>query len=116
MRRMQRVKGRNDDMLIIRGVNLFPSFIEELVLEDPRLSPHYYLEVRRPGRLDELTVVVEAKTDAGDEATRVAAGRDLAGRIRSQVGIGSEVKVGEPGSIERSVGKAKRVFDLRPKD
>ena len=116
MRRMQRVKGRNDDMLIIRGVNLFPSFIEELVLEDPRLSPHYYLEVSRPGRLDELTVVVEAKTGAGDEQTRAAAGRDLAGRIRSQVGIGSVVKVGEPGSIERSVGKAKRVFDLRPKD
>ena len=116
MRRMQRVKGRNDDMLIIRGVNLFPSFIEELVLEDPRLSPHYYLEVSRPGRLDELTVVVEAKTEAGDQPTRAAAARDLADRIRSQVGISSEVKVGEPGSIERSAGKARRVLDLRPKD
>ena len=116
MRRMQRVTGRNDDMLIIRGVNLFPSFIEEIVLEDPRLSPHYYLEVRRPARLDELTVVVEAKTDAGDEATRAAAGRDLALHIKSRIGITSDVTVAEPGSVERSIGKAKRIFDLRPTD
>ena len=116
MRRMQRVAGRNDDMLIIRGVNLFPSFIEEIVLEDRRLSPHYYLEVRRPGRLDELTVVVEAKTEAGDEATRTAAGRDLALHIKSRIGITCDVTIEEPGSVERSIGKAKRVFDLRPKD
>ena len=116
MRRMQRVKGRNDDMLIIRGVNLFPSQIEEILLEDERLSPHYYLEVRRPGRLDELTVVVEAKTDAGDETTRAAAGRDLADHIKSRIGISSDVSVVEPGSVERSIGKAKRIFDLRPKD
>ena len=114
MRRMQRVKGRSDDMLIIRGVNLFPSYIEEIVLEDARLAPHYCLEVRRPGRLDELTVIVEAKPAAGDDATRAAAGRELAGRIKSQVGINSTVTVGEPGSIERSIGKARRVFDLRP--
>ena len=116
MRRMRRVTGRNDDMLIIRGVNLFPSFIEEIVLEDARLSPHYYLEVSRPGRLDELTVVVEAKPDAADGESREVAARDLAGRIRALVGIGSTVRVGEPGSIERSGGKAKRVFDLRPKE
>ncbi len=116
MRRMQRVTGRNDDMLIIRGVNLFPPFIEEIVLEDRRLSPHYYLEVRRPDRLDELTVVVEAKPGAADDETRRAAGRDLAGRIRSLIGIGSKVTVGEPGSIERSAGKAKRIVDLRPKE
>ena len=116
MRRMQRVKGRNDDMLIIRGVNLFPSQIEEILLEDKRLSPHYHLEVRRPARLDELTVVVEAKTDAGDEPTRAAAGRDLAGHIKSRIGITSDVSVVEPGSVERSIGKAKRIFDLRPKD
>ena len=116
MRRMRRVTGRNDDMLIIRGVNLFPSFIEEIVLEDARLSPHYYLEVSRPGRLDELTVVAEAKPDAAGSESREAVGRDLAGRIRALVGIGSTVRVGEPGSIERSGGKAKRVFDLRPKE
>ncbi|MDE0393029.1 MAG: phenylacetate--CoA ligase [Rhodospirillales bacterium] len=116
MRRMQRVTGRNDDMLIIRGVNLFPSFIEEIVLEDRRLSPHYYLEVRRPGRLDELTVVVEAKPEAGDEATRASVARDLAGSIKSRTNITCSVTIAEPGSVERSVGKAKRVFDLRPKD
>ena len=116
MRRMRRVTGRNDDMLIIRGVNLFPSFIEEIVLEDARLSPHYYLEVSRPGRLDELTVVVEAKPDAAGSESREAVGRDLAGRIRALVGISSTVRVGEPGSIERSGGKARRVFDLRPKE
>ena len=116
MRRMQRVAGRSDDMLIIRGVNLFPSYIEEIVLEDERLTPHYYLEVRRPGRLDELTVVVEARPGAADDETRGATGRDLAGRIKSQIGISSAVTVGEPGSIERSIGKAKRISDLRPKD
>ena len=115
MRRMQRVKGRSDDMLIIRGVNLFPSQIEEILLEDERLSPHYYLEVRRPSRLDELTVVVEAKSGAADEATRAAAGSDLAGRIKSSIGISSIVTVGEPGSVERSLGKARRIVDLRPK-
>ena len=113
---MQRVTGRNDDMLIIRGVNLFPSQIEEILLEDERLSPHYYLEVRRPARLDELTVVVEAKAAAADEVTRTAAGRDLAWHIKSRIGITSDVRVSEPGSVERSVGKAKRIFDLRPKD
>ena len=116
MRRMQRVKGRSDDMLIIRGVNLFPSYIEEILLEDERLTPHYYLEVRRPSRLDELTVVVEAKGAAADEATRAAAESDLAGRIKSQVGISSIVTVAEPGSVERSTGKARRIFDLRPKE
>ena len=114
MRRMQRVKGRSDDMLIIRGVNLFPSQIEEILLEDERLSPHYYLEVRRPRRLDELTVVVEAKAGAAAEETRAAAGRDLAGHIKSRIGISSEVTVGEPGSVERSMGKARRIVDLRP--
>ncbi len=114
MRRMQRVKGRSDDMLIIRGVNLFPSQIEEILLEDERLSPHYYLEVRRPRRLDELTVVVEAKAGADAEETRVAAARDLAGHIKSRIGISSEVTVGEPGSVERSMGKARRIVDLRP--
>ncbi len=114
MRRMQRVKGRSDDMLIIRGVNLFPSQIEEILLEDERLSPHYYLEVRRPRRLDELTVVVEAKAGADAEATRATAARDLAGHIKSRIGISSEVTVGEPGSVERSMGKARRIVDLRP--
>ena len=116
MRRMEKVTGRSDDMLIIRGVNLFPTQIEEILLEDERLSPHYFLEVRREGRLDDLTVVVEAKSSAGDEATRMAAGADLAGHIKSRIGITVTVNVMEPDSVERSIGKAKRIADLRPKE
>ena len=116
MRRMEKVTGRSDDMLIIRGVNLFPTQIEEILLEDERLSPHYFLEVRREGRLDDLTVVVEAKSSAGDEATRMAAGADLAGHIKSRIGITVTVNVMEPDSVERSIGKAKRIVDLRPKE
>ena len=116
MRRMQKVTGRSDDMLIIRGVNLFPTQIEEILLRDDRLSPHYRLEVRRSGRLDELTVVAEARAGAADERTREAAGRDLAGHIKSRIGISSDVEVREPESLERSIGKARRIVDLRPKD
>ena len=116
MRRMQKVTGRSDDMLIIRGVNLFPTQVEEILLQDDRLSPHYCLEVRRTGRLDEIAVIVEAKIGAADGKTRESAGHDLAHQIKSRIGITSVVKVTEPNSIERSVGKAKRVVDLRPKD
>ena len=115
MRRMQKVTGRSDDMLIIRGVNLFPSQIEEIVLQDDRLSPHYCLEVRRPGRLDELTVIVEAKSDSADSGTREAARQALARHIQSRIGISGNVTVAEPGSVERSIGKAKRILDLRPR-
>ena len=116
MRRMEKVTRRSDDMLIIRGVNLFPTQFEEIVLQDARLSPHYRLEVRRSGRLDELTVIVEAKVDAAGGETRESAGRDLALHIKSRIGVSSNVKVTEPGSVERSIGKAKRIVDLRPKD
>ena len=116
MRRMQKVTGRSDDMLIIRGVNLFPTRIEEILLRDERLSPHYCLEVRRSVRLDELTVVVEARAGAADEETRETAGRDLAGHIKSRLGLTVDVQVREPDSLERSIGKARRIVDLRPKD
>ena len=114
MRRMQKVTGRSDDMLIIRGVNLFPTQIEAILLQDERLSPHYFLEVRRSGRLDELTVVVEGKAGAADEEARETVGRDLAGHIRSRIGITVDVQVREPESLERSIGKARRIVDLRP--
>ncbi|MFQ5972847.1 MAG: phenylacetate--CoA ligase PaaK [Alphaproteobacteria bacterium] len=116
MRRMEKVTGRSDDMLIIRGVNLFPSQVEELILSDHRLSPHYILEVRRERRLDELTVVVEARTEAARDDTRTAAEKDLARSIKAQIGLTSQVKVTPPDTVERSVGKAKRIVDLRPKD
>ncbi len=103
MRRMEKVTGRSDDMLIIRGVNLFPSQIEELILKQPGLSPHYALEISKDGPLDHLTVLVEGN-DAG------AAG--LQHSIKAYIGITVDVKAG---SIERSIGKAKRVIDKRPK-
>jgi phenylacetate-CoA ligase len=115
MRRMEKVTGRSDDMLIIRGVNLFPTQIEELILEDARLAPHYLLEVRREQRLDELTVVVEAKEDAAALVTRTAAAEELERRVKSWIGLSVRAKVVEPGKVERSLGKARRVVDLRPR-
>jgi len=103
MRRMEKITGRSDDMLIIRGVNVFPSQIEELILRQPGLSPHYVLEVSKQGPLDHLTVIVE-----GDAAATAR----LQHHIKSYIGITADVKVG---SVERSVGKAKRVIDRRPK-
>lgn len=113
MRRMEKITGRSDDMLIIRGVNLFPTQIEELILEDTRLSPHYVLELRKDGPLDALDVIVEAKPDAADEATRTDAASALAHQIKSRIGIRSRAFVNEPGTVERSAGKAKRIRDLR---
>jgi phenylacetate-CoA ligase len=116
MRRMEKITGRSDDMVIIRGVNLFPSQIEELVLADPRLAPHYLLEIRRAQRLDQLTVIAEARPEAADEVTRAAARRDLGHHIKSRIGITSEVRVALPGAVDRSLGKARRVVDLRGQD
>jgi phenylacetate-CoA ligase len=116
MRRMEKVSGRTDDMVIIRVVNLVPSQIEELVLADARLAPHYLLEIRRSQRLDQLTVIAEARPDAADEVTRAAARRDLGHHIKSRIGITSEVRVVEPGGVDRSLGKARRVVDLRMQD
>ena len=116
MRRMEKVTGRSDDMLIVRGVNLFPTQIEELILEDRRLTPHYLLEVRRDRRLDELKVIVEARPDAATPGTRAAAGQELVRHIKSRIGVTTEVAVVAPGEVERSLGKAKRIIDLRPKD
>jgi phenylacetate-CoA ligase len=103
MRRMERISGRTDDMLIIRGVNVFPSQIEELILKHPELSPHYVLEVSKDGPLDHLAVIVE-----GSRAALPALAHD----IKSYIGISAEVRIGE---VERSIGKAKRVIDKRPK-
>jgi phenylacetate-CoA ligase len=116
MRRMEKVTGRSDDMLIIRGVNLFPTQIEELILRDPRLAPHYVLEGRRAQRLDELRVIVAAKPGEASPGTRAAAGTDLIRHIKSRIGVTADVAVVEPGQVDRSLGKARRVIDLRPKD
>ncbi len=112
MRRMEKVTGRSDDMLIVRGVNVFPTQIEELVLERPELSGHYQIELTRAGRLDEMLVRVEARP-AGFGATD--AGAALALAVKERVGVSAQVEVLPPGGIERSLGKARRVIDRRPK-
>ena len=111
MRRMEKITGRSDDMLIIRGVNVFPTQIEELILKQKELSPHYVLEVTKDGPLDHLTVVVELAPGAAD--ARSAASLEHA--IKAYVGVTADVKVAPISSIERSIGKAKRVIDKRPK-
>ena len=114
MRRMAKVTGRTDDMLIIRGVNVFPSQIEELILGHPHLTPHYLLEISRSGALDQLTVKVEPQVSVARQAAVCdQAGKDLQRDIKSYIGVSARVAVCEPGTVERSIGKAKRVLDLR---
>jgi phenylacetate-CoA ligase len=114
MRRIARVSGRTDDMLVVRGVNLFPSQIEELIVGQAHLAPHYLLDISRDGTLDQLTVKVEAAPGAGgDPALRDSAARDLRRRIKSYVGLTAAVEICEPGALERSIGKARRVLDRR---
>jgi phenylacetate-CoA ligase len=117
MRRMERITGRSDDMVIIRGVNVFPTQVEDLILKQPELTPHYLLEITRPGSLDELTVHVEMCAElarSGDES-RQAATRSLEQNIKGYLGVSTTVLLAQPGGIERSVGKAKRVVDKRRK-
>ena len=118
MRRMERVKGRSDDMLIVRGVNVFPSQIEAALSGEEKLAPHYVLELRRSGRLDELDVVVETRQLLGGDKTSEREALRLRAEhlIKASVGVTSRVRIVDPGVIERSQGKAKRVLDLRPKD
>jgi phenylacetate-CoA ligase len=114
MRRMERVSGRSDDMMIVRGVNVFPTQIEELILRVSGLSPHYQLILSRYGRLDELEVQAEARAPYDlDEARAHAA--ELEHAMKAHIGISAKVSVLKPGEIERSHGKAKRVIDKRPK-
>jgi len=114
MRRMERVMGRSDDMLIIRGVNVFPSQIEEILLKNDRLSPHYVLEVRRDGHLDDLDVLVEGRAEML-AAAKVAVERDVERSIKGYIGVSVKVRVVEPGAVPRSQGKAVRVIDKRPR-
>ena len=118
MRRIEKITGRSDDMLIIRGVNVFPTQVEELILKQPELAPHYLLEVTRPGALDEITVHVEmgAALGHGSQDARHAAARALEHSIKAYIGVSATVRLALPGGIERSLGKAKRVLDKRPRE
>src|SRR5436190_6535599 len=114
MRRIEKITGRSDDMLIIRGVNVFPTQVEELILKQAALAPHYQLEITRPRNLDELTVRVDRAVSVG-HADGEAAGAALAQLIKSLSGVTAAVQIVASGGIERSLGKAKRVVDKRPK-
>lgn len=113
MRRMEKVTGRSDDMMIVRGVNVFPTQIEEMLLALEALSAHYQIVLTREGRMDEMEVKVEARAGAGEAATRDA--KLLARRIKDKIGISAWVNLLPTDGIERSAGKARRIIDNRPK-
>ena len=117
MRRMGKITGRSDDMLIIRGVNVFPSQIEELILKQPKLSPHYIIDVWRDGHLDAVAVNVELKPEHrfATAVEKEFVAHDLQHHIKSYIGISTQVRFVEIGGIERSIGKARRVIDKRPR-
>lgn len=113
MRRMEKVTGRSDDMMIVRGVNVFPTQIEELLLQCEGLSAHYLIELTRDNRMDDMIVHVEADLKFADEASRGAQKARLSSLIKGMIGVTAKVIVADPDSIERSMGKAKRVIDKR---
>ncbi|SKA36774.1 phenylacetate-CoA ligase [Enhydrobacter aerosaccus] len=115
MRRIAKITGRSDDMLIVRGVNLFPSQVEEQILRDPALSGHYVIEISRSGALDDLLVRVEGRS-ALDGVTLAQANIELGRRLKGMCGLSAEIEIVGPGTIERSMGKARRVIDHRTKD
>ncbi|MBS0518453.1 MAG: AMP-binding protein [Proteobacteria bacterium] len=115
MRRMAKITGRSDDMLIVRGVNLFPSQVEEQILRDPVLTGHYVIELSRTGALDDLMVRVEARVGFEDDALG-RAGVELGRRLKGMCGLSAVIEIVGPGAIERSMGKARRVIDRRPRD
>ena len=112
MRRMAKISGRSDDMLIVRGVNVFPSQIEELILRCKGLAPHYEIEITRPNRLDEISIVVEGRPELSDNA-RQAEGLLLAAKLKDNIGISADIRVAASGSLPRSAGKALHVKDRR---
>lgn len=114
MRRIAKITGRSDDMLIIRGVNVFPSQIEELILKCAPLAPHYEIEVSRPDRLDVVNLKIEAREGVDDGAVNSAA-RELAMSIKTMIGISTNPQVCPPGTLRRFEGKAARITDIRPK-
>jgi phenylacetate-CoA ligase len=114
MRRMAKITGRSDDMMIIRGVNVFPSQIEEHILSVPALAPHFMIELTRPDRMDMVRLSVEAREDT-DQSTHAEHAYTLAHRIKTMVGISVKIDIQPAGSLPRSQGKASRVVDNRPR-
>jgi phenylacetate-CoA ligase len=115
MRRMEKITGRSDDMIILRGVNVFPTQIEEQILKCRALAPHFQIELTRSGPMDSMTVHVECTPDAAGPEARKAVAAELSHHIKSVIGISARIDVHDPEHIARSEGKAKRVIDNRPK-
>jgi len=115
MRRIEKVLGRSDDMIILRGVNLFPSQIEEALLATPWSAGHFQIHLARDGRLDAMMVMAEAKSEVWDGEGLRAHAEDFVARIKNTIGVTTSLTILAPGGIERSAGKAKRVFDKRTK-
>ena len=113
MRRMEKVTGRTDDMIILRGVNLFPTQVEELILRIPGLSPHYQCVLTRPNRMDEMTVRVEARDTHASTEERRRLATELAGHVKHTIGVTVSVDVVEPNVLARSAGKLNRILDER---
>ncbi len=114
MRRMEKITGRSDDMMIVRGVNVFPTQVEELILKRPELAPHYQCVLRRSGVMDELQVLVETQPDVDPQsAAAQAAAKQLQHDIKVYIGSSATIELKASGGVERSVGKARRVIDLR---
>ena len=114
MRRMEKITGRTDDMMIIRGVNVFPTQIEELIVKDDRLAPHYQIELFKSGNMDAMRAHVERDASVGADAG-AAAGSKLAKSVKDLIGISIAVELHAPGEIARSEGKAQRIIDNRSK-
>jgi len=115
MRRMEKITGRSDDMIILRGVNVFPTQIEEVLLGTDWCGGHFIIELTREGRMDEMTVLAEARPESWDGAGLVPHAERVAHLIKNTIGISTTIKVVPPDTLERSLGKARRVFDKRPK-
>lgn len=115
MRRMEKVTGRSDDMIILRGVNVFPTQIEEALMATPGLAPHFQIELSKPDRMDQMRIVTEAADSALGQEARETAGRALASAIKQSVGISVKIDVLDAGGVARSEGKAVRILDNRPK-
>ena len=113
---MEKITGRSDDMIILRGVNVFPSQVEELVLSLDELAPYFQIELTRKERMDVMSVHVEAVPEASGGEAKAASADLLTRKIKELVGVSTDVIVGAPGTVERSQGKARRVIDNRPRE
>ena len=113
MRKMEKITGRTDDMMIIRGINVFPTQIEEIILKDGRLSPNFQIELTREARLDEMTVLVEARSAELTDDIRKDISKKLKHQIKNRIGITTKINMLPRGGVERSAGKARRIVDKR---